>query len=136
MFEVDREGQDVRAAFAVCAIETVLAADRSQMQLHGVVQPVERIIHGWQLGQQFAVVVLQRLQEGPQHGFDNVDHAQNFARGVGQRDAWRAHNGRFDVLRLARSRWKTARRHSCVHSRASGSSRPMKMIASARLKRV
>ena len=68
MFEVDREGQDVRAALAVCAIEAVPAADRRQMQFHGAVQLVERIIHGRQLGQQFAVVVLQRLQEGPQHG--------------------------------------------------------------------
>ena len=78
------------------------AADRRQVQLHGVVQPVERVVHGGQLGQQLAIVVLQRLQERPQHGFDNVDHAQHLARGIGQCQAWRADHRRLDVLGPAR----------------------------------
>ena len=49
VLEVDREGEDVRAAPGVGLAQALLAADRGQMQLDGVVQRVERVVHGGSL---------------------------------------------------------------------------------------
>ena len=88
VLEVDGEGQNVRATLGVGLAQPILAADGRQVQLHGVVQVVERVVHRRELGQQLAIVVLQSLEKHAQHRLHDVDHAQHLARCIGRARWW------------------------------------------------
>ena len=102
VLEIDGEGKDVRAALGIGLAQAVLAADGGQVQLHRVVQLVERVVHGrraWSSSLRSSFCSASRNMRSI--ALDDVDHAQHFACGIGQSDAGRAEHRGVDVLRPA-----------------------------------
>ena len=92
VLQVDGEGDDLHGPVALALVEAA-ARQLGDVELDGLVELVDHVVHARHLAHQRPVVGHQRFHDLPQHDLDRISHAQGLAGGVRQGQRGRVERG-------------------------------------------